>query len=59
MSFGRSRSPFQSSSPGWHPRGAGTPALRDLTGHAKNRDPAMGTTPAMKHVRRTTQGGGY
>lgn len=28
-----------------------------LADHAKNRDAAMGTTPAMKHVRRTTQGG--
>jgi hypothetical protein len=30
-----------------------------LAGHAKNRDAAMGVTPALKHVRRTSRGAGY
>jgi hypothetical protein len=30
-----------------------------LADHAKNRDAAMGTTPAMKHIRRTSRGSGY
>jgi hypothetical protein len=29
-----------------------------LAGHAKNRDAAMGVTPALKHVRRTSGGPG-
>jgi len=30
-----------------------------LAGHAKNRDAALGTTPALKHVRRVSRGAGY
>jgi hypothetical protein len=30
-----------------------------LADHAKNRDAALGTTPALKHVRRVTRGSGY
>jgi len=30
-----------------------------LAGHAKNRDAALGTTPALKHVRRVSRGSGY
>jgi hypothetical protein len=30
-----------------------------LAGHSKNKDAAMGTTPAMKHIRRTSRGAGY
>lgn len=30
-----------------------------LAGHAKNRDAAMGVTPALQHVRRTSRGSGY
>jgi hypothetical protein len=30
-----------------------------LAGHSKNRDAAMGVTPALKHVRRTSRGAGY
>ena len=30
-----------------------------LADHAKNRDAAMGVTPALKHVRRTSRGSGY
>jgi hypothetical protein len=30
-----------------------------LADHAKNRDAAMGTTPAMKHIRHTSRGAGY
>jgi hypothetical protein len=30
-----------------------------LAGHAKNRDTAIGITPALQHVRRVTRGAGY
>jgi hypothetical protein len=30
-----------------------------LASHAKDRDAALGTTPALRHVRRTTRGAGY
>lgn len=30
-----------------------------LASDAKNRDAAMGTTPALKHVRRVSRGAGY
>jgi hypothetical protein len=30
-----------------------------LADHAKDREAALGTTPAMRHVRRTTRGSGY
>jgi hypothetical protein len=30
-----------------------------LANHAKNQDAAMGTTPAMRHVRRVQGGGNY
>jgi len=30
-----------------------------LAGHAKNRDAALGVTPALKHVRRVARGAGY
>jgi hypothetical protein len=30
-----------------------------LADHAANKDAALGTTPALKHVRRVTQGAGY
>src|SRR5262249_27936032 len=30
-----------------------------LADHAKNRDPAVGVTPAVKHVRRVSRGSGY
>jgi len=30
-----------------------------LADHAKNRDAALGTTPALKHVRRVARGSGY
>jgi hypothetical protein len=30
-----------------------------LADHASNRDAALGMTPAMKHLRRQSQGGGY
>jgi len=30
-----------------------------LADHAGNRDAALGTTPAMKHVRRVSRGAGY
>jgi len=30
-----------------------------LADHASNRDAALGVTPALKHVRRVSQGSGY
>jgi hypothetical protein len=30
-----------------------------LADHARNKDAALGTTPAMKHIRRTSRGAGY
>lgn len=30
-----------------------------LAEHAKNRDAALGTTPALRHVRRVSRGSGY
>jgi hypothetical protein len=30
-----------------------------LASHAKDREAAMGVTPALRHVRRTTRGAGY
>jgi hypothetical protein len=35
-------------------------ALQDiLASHAKDRSAALGETPALRHVRRTTRGSGY
>ena len=31
----------------------------NLADHAKNRDAALGTTPALRHVRRVSRGSGY
>jgi hypothetical protein len=30
-----------------------------LADHAKDREAALGTTPALRHVRRTSRGAGY
>jgi hypothetical protein len=34
-------------------------AQKLLANHAKNRDAALGVTPALKHVRRVARGAGY